>query len=76
MFSCPHIRNINVPSMNDSKYLFLSTYIIIVCGLGSMTLIHLLRDWPDVVQAFFTIGLILTTCSTQCLLFIPKVFIY
>lgn len=34
------IRNINVPSMNDSKYLLLSTYTIIVCGLGSMTLIQ------------------------------------
>ena len=34
------IRNINVPSMNDSKYLLLSTYAIIVCGLGSMTLMQ------------------------------------
>jgi hypothetical protein len=34
------IRNINVPSMNDSKYLILSTYVIIVCGLGSMTLMQ------------------------------------
>lgn len=24
--------------MNDSKYLLLSTYTIIICGLGSMTL--------------------------------------
>lgn len=31
-------RNINVPSMNDSKYLLLSTYTITICGLGSMTL--------------------------------------
>lgn len=59
--------------MNDSKYLFLSTYTIIVCGLGSMSLMLLCRDWPDVVQAFFSIGLILTTCTTQCLLFVPKV---
>jgi gamma-aminobutyric acid type B receptor len=34
------IRNVNVPSMNDAKYLLLSTYTIIVCGLGSMTLIQ------------------------------------
>lgn len=67
------IRNINVPSMNDSKYLLLSTYTIIVSGLGSLTLIQLLRDWPDVVQTFFTIGVVLATCTTQCLLFIPKV---
>ena len=70
------IRNISVPSMNDSKYLLLSTYAIIVCGLGSMSLMQILRDWPDVVQAFFTIGIILATCTTQCLLFIPKVFLY
>ena len=31
-------RNINVPAMNDSKYLLLSTYTIIICGLGTMTL--------------------------------------
>lgn len=67
------IRNINVPSMNDSKYLLLSTYTIIICGLGSMTLMQLLKDWPDVVQAFFAIGIIISTCTTQCLLFIPKV---
>ena len=38
------IRNINVPSMNDSKYLLLSTYAIIVCGLGSMTLMQVFDD--------------------------------
>lgn len=70
------IRNINVPSMNDSKYLLLSTYTIIICGLGSLTLIQLLKDWPDVVQSFFTIGIIISTCTTQCLLFIPKVLFY
>ncbi|CAF0713415.1 unnamed protein product [Brachionus calyciflorus] len=67
------IRNINVPSMNDSKYLLLSTYTIIICGLGSMTLMQLLKDWPDVVQAFFSIGIVISTCTTQCLLFIPKI---
>jgi len=67
------IRNVNVPSMNDSKYLLLSTYAIIVCGLGSMTLSELLKDWPDVVQVFFTLGILLATCTTQCLVFIPKV---
>jgi gamma-aminobutyric acid type B receptor len=36
------IRNINVPSMNDSKYLLLSSYTIILCGLGSMTLIQVI----------------------------------
>ena len=70
------IRNINVPSMNDSKYLLLSTYTIIICGLGSMSLMQLLKDWPDVVQAFFTIGIIISTCTTQCLLFIPKVIVF
>lgn len=70
------IRNINVPSMNDSKYLLLSTYTLIICGLGSMTLIQLLRDWPDVVQIFFSIGIIMSTCTTQCLLFIPKVYFF
>ena len=33
----------------------------------------MLRDWPDVVQVFFTIGIVVATCTTQCLLFIPKV---
>ena len=70
------IRNINVAPMNDSKYLFLSSYSIIVNGLGSMTLMQLLRDWPNVVQIFFTLGIIVTTCSTQCLLFVPKVYDY
>lgn len=70
------IRNVNVPSMNDSKYLLLSTYAIIICGLGSMTLTQLLKDWPDVVHVFFTLGILLATCITQCLVFIPKVNCY
>jgi hypothetical protein len=32
------IRNITVPSMNDSKYLLFATYTILICGLGSLTL--------------------------------------
>nr|QVK45729.1 G protein-coupled receptor [Proales similis] len=67
------IRNVQVPSMNDAKYLLMSTFAIIVAGLGSMSLMQLLRDWPDVVQAFLTIGVILSTCSTQCLIFVPKI---
>jgi len=43
------IRNINVPSMNDSKYLLLSTYTIIVCGLGSMTLMQVSLIWLKIL---------------------------
>lgn len=36
------IRTINVPSMNDSMYLIVSTFVIIVSGLGSMSLMQVL----------------------------------
>lgn len=47
------IRNINVPSMNDSKYLLLSTYTIIVAGLGSMTLMQvIIKDFFLCINKF------------------------
>ncbi len=36
------IRNVNVPSMNDSKYLLFSSFAILTFGLGSMALISVL----------------------------------
>jgi hypothetical protein len=51
------IRNVNVPSMNDSKYLLLSTYTIIICGLGSMTLmqVNMLKCYNLCDQILFAV---------------------
>lgn len=47
------IRNVNVPSMNDSKYLLLSTYAVIICGLGSLTLTQVRLLIEVIVKCYF-----------------------
>jgi hypothetical protein len=37
------IRNVNVPSMNDSKYLLFSSFAILTFGLGSMALVNVIQ---------------------------------
>ncbi|XP_038057134.1 gamma-aminobutyric acid type B receptor subunit 2-like [Patiria miniata] len=66
-------RNVNIPALNDSKYIGLSIYnVVIFSGLG-VPLSYLLADNSGYTYAIVGGLIIFCTTLTLCLLFLPKV---
>ncbi|CAE1155054.1 GABBR [Acanthosepion pharaonis] len=66
-------RHVSIPALNDSKYIGMSVYnVVIMCTCGAAVSI-IIKDQPT--SAFIIIGLfiIFSTTITLCLLFVPKV---
>ncbi|VDP08397.1 unnamed protein product [Soboliphyme baturini] len=66
-------RNVNVPALNDSKYIGMSVYnVVVMCALG-VAISFILQD--RVNESFILISSFVIFCTTLtlCLVFVPKV---
>ncbi|XP_055937587.1 gamma-aminobutyric acid type B receptor subunit 2-like isoform X1 [Argiope bruennichi] len=66
-------RHVSIPALNDSKYIGMSVYnVVIMCVIGA-ALSFVLREQQD--AAFIIISIFIMFCSTTtlCLVFVPKV---
>eukprot|EP00106_Octopus_bimaculoides_P003315 XP_014770757.1 PREDICTED: flocculation protein FLO11-like [Octopus bimaculoides] len=66
-------RHVSIPALNDSKYIGMSVYnVVIMCTCGAAVSI-IIKDKPT--SAFIIIGLFIIFCTTitLCLLFVPKI---
>ncbi|XP_035208128.1 gamma-aminobutyric acid type B receptor subunit 2-like isoform X2 [Stegodyphus dumicola] len=65
-------RHVSIPALNDSKYIGMSVYnVVIMCVIGA-ALSFVLREQQD--AAFIIISIFIMFCSTTtlCLVFVPK----
>lgn len=63
----------NVPALNDSKYIGMSVYnVVLMCSLG-VAILFILEN--NVNASFVLISLFIIFCTTLtcCLVFVPKV---
>ncbi|XP_071950646.1 gamma-aminobutyric acid type B receptor subunit 2-like [Antedon mediterranea] len=67
-------RNVNIPALNDSKYIGLSIYNVVIFSSLGVPLSFLLQD--DSSHKYVIVGgfIIFCTTLTLCLLFFPKVY--
>ncbi|XP_065572000.1 gamma-aminobutyric acid type B receptor subunit 2-like isoform X2 [Artemia franciscana] len=66
-------RNVNIPALNDSKYIGMSVYnVVIMCLLGA-GISYVLSDQQDVSFIIISVFIIFCTTGTLCLVFVPKV---
>lgn len=66
-------RQVSIPALNDSKYIGMSVYnVVIMCVCGA-AVSFVIKDQPN--AAFIIIGLFIIFCTTitLCLVFVPKV---
>ncbi|XP_034243018.1 gamma-aminobutyric acid type B receptor subunit 2-like [Thrips palmi] len=65
-------RRVKIPALNDSHYIGLSVYFVVVCSGLSVVLASLL--WQRVTLAYVcsTALILASTTATLCLLFLPK----
>lgn len=66
-------RQVNIPALNDSKYIGMSVYnVVIMCVIGA-PISYILSDEQDSSYLIISIFIIFCTTGTLCLVFVPKV---
>lgn len=66
-------RHVSIPALNDSKYIGMSVYnVVIMCVIGA-GLSFVLRDQQDAAFVIISIFIIFCSTATLCLVFVPKV---
>ncbi|GFN93872.1 gamma-aminobutyric acid type b receptor subunit 2 [Plakobranchus ocellatus] len=66
-------RHVSIPALNDSQYIGMSVYnVVIMCVCGA-AVSFIIKDRPT--QSFVIIGLFIVFCTTitLCLVFVPKI---
>ncbi|CAG0920005.1 unnamed protein product, partial [Notodromas monacha] len=65
-------RNVSLPALNDSKYVGMSVYnVVIMCILG-VAISFVLTDQQDAAFLIISVFIIFCTSVTLCLVFVPK----
>ena len=66
-------RHVSIPALNDSKYIGMSVYnVVIMCVIGA-GLSFMLREQQDAAFVIISIFIIFCSTATLCLVFVPKV---
>lgn len=66
-------RHVKIPALNDSKYIGVSVYSVVITSAIVVVLANLIAE--KVTLAFTTISALIlaSTTATLCLLFLPKI---
>lgn len=66
-------RHVSIPALNDSKYIGMSVYnVVIMCVIGA-GLSFVLKEQQDAAFVIISIFIIFCSTATLCLVFVPKV---
>ncbi|CAI5448074.1 unnamed protein product [Caenorhabditis angaria] len=66
-------RHVNVPALNDSKYIGTSVYCVVVMSVLGLSTSVILQDRVNEMFALASFFVIFSTTLTLCLVFVPKV---
>ncbi|XP_067137060.1 gamma-aminobutyric acid type B receptor subunit 2-like isoform X3 [Centruroides vittatus] len=67
-------RHVSIPALNDSKYIGMSVYnVVIMCVMGA-AVSYLLREHQDAAFVIISSFIIFCSTATLCLVFVPKLF--
>ncbi|XP_015919670.3 gamma-aminobutyric acid type B receptor subunit 2 isoform X2 [Parasteatoda tepidariorum] len=65
-------RHVSIPALNDSKYIGMSVYnVVIMCVIGA-ALSFVLREQQDAAFVIISIFIMFCSTTTLCLVFVPK----
>ncbi|XP_042145188.1 gamma-aminobutyric acid type B receptor subunit 2 [Ixodes scapularis] len=65
-------RHVSIPALNDSKYVGMSVYnVVIMCSIGA-AISFVLRDQQDAAFIIISVFIIFCSTTTLCLVFVPK----
>ncbi|XP_077978603.1 gamma-aminobutyric acid type B receptor subunit 2-like isoform X2 [Glandiceps talaboti] len=65
-------RHVTIPALNDSKYIGMSVYnVVVMCTIGA-ALSFVIHDNPNASFGIMSLFLLFSTTITLCLVFVPK----
>ncbi|GFR92895.1 gamma-aminobutyric acid type B receptor subunit 2 [Elysia marginata] len=66
-------RHVSIPALNDSQYIGMSVYNVVIMCVSGAAVSFIIKDRPT--QSFVIIGLFIVFCTTitLCLVFLPKI---
>ncbi|ESN94714.1 hypothetical protein HELRODRAFT_164601 [Helobdella robusta] len=65
-------RNVTIPALNDSKYIGMSVYIVVITCISGVPVSFLVSDKPDATYLIVSMFVLFSTTVTLCLVFGPK----
>lgn len=66
-------RNVKIPVLNDSQYIGMNVYNVVIMSIIVVTLTNILPDQPTMAYVMESAFVLVSTTLTLCLLFVPKV---
>ena len=66
-------RNVSIPALNDSKYIGLSIYNVVVLCIVGVLMTLFVNNQIDVSYALIASFIVFCTLLMSCLVFVPKV---
>ncbi|CAG9531980.1 unnamed protein product [Cercopithifilaria johnstoni] len=66
-------RQVNIPALNDSKYIGMSVYSVVVTCLLGLPLVYILKDRVNEARILGSLFIIFCTTLILCLVFVPKI---
>ncbi|CAB3406168.1 unnamed protein product [Caenorhabditis bovis] len=66
-------RHVNVPALNDSKYIGMSVYCVVVMSVLGLSTSVILQERVNEMFALASFFVIFSTTLTLCLVFVPKI---
>jgi len=66
-------RNVSITALNDSKYIGMSVYNVVITCVAGVPVTFLVTDRPDAAYLVIAFFILYSTTVTLCLVFGPKV---
>lgn len=66
-------RNVKISALNDSKYIGISVYSVVITSASVVVIGTIISERATLVYISITSLILITTTSTLCLLFLPKI---
>ncbi|GAB1608878.1 gamma-aminobutyric acid type B receptor subunit 1-like [Argonauta hians] len=67
-------RNVKIPALNDSRYIGMNVYNVVIMSTIVVVLSKILSDQPTLSYAIQATFIFLSTTGTLCLMFLPKIY--
>lgn len=68
-------RHVKIPGLNDSQYIGMSVYSVVITSCIVVVLANLISERPTVAYVTISTMILSSTTATLCLLFFPKVWV-
>ena len=66
-------RYVNIPALNDSKYIGMSVYNVVIISSSAVAISYVIAEQQDYSSLINGLMVIMCTTITLCLVFVPKV---